>query len=68
MPPENKKVPNREADSQERTPNREADSQERTPNRERDQATTIAAADAPSSIDSDAVAPMAARTLPSGDY
>lgn len=68
LPPENKKVPNREADSQERTPNREADSQERTPNRERDQGTTLAAADAPSSIDSDAVAPMAARTLPSGDY
>lgn len=68
LPPENKKIPNREADSQERTPNREADSQERTPNRERDQATTLAAADAPSSIDSSAVSSTAARTLPSGDY
>ena len=68
LPPENKKVPNREADSQERTPNREADSQERTPNRERDQSTTLTAADAPSGIDSSAASSTAARTLPSGDY
>ena len=67
LPPENKKVPNREADSQERTPNREADSQERTPNRERDQGTTLAAADAPSSIDSSTVSSPAA-TPSSGDY